>query len=279
MQTSRPKFDNIFLEWMDLEPQEIAELPQFDQQTQILKQNEEIVEKATEIKEIDTNSWPKVTTEKASPISPKLNTRLRRIQRKSTADVSDSINGISDSSSYKSEYNPSLCGSKRRKKRRDVTFKTILRECRRYFQNQISNLTGFISSKKARNDDYMYTCMKRFNLEILGTSGTFRQNFYLACLLYPQDLSRNLDRFLEHKEDNNMSEHRKTHKEIIQKIHDTLYKYSHEKFEYFASVPEISFLFCYYYENGAGPDKENPKFVEEYEYIRNKCMDSLNRTF
>lgn len=36
---------------------------------------------------------------------------------------------------------------KKKKRRRDVIFKTILRECRRYFQVQISDLTGFISSK------------------------------------------------------------------------------------------------------------------------------------
>ena len=36
---------------------------------------------------------------------------------------------------------------KKKKRRRDVIFKTILRECRRYFQVQLSDLTGFISSK------------------------------------------------------------------------------------------------------------------------------------
>ena len=46
---------------------------------------------------------------------------------------------------------------KKRKKRRDVIFKTILRECRRFYQIQLSDLTGFISSKKPRGDDYMYT--------------------------------------------------------------------------------------------------------------------------
>lgn len=36
---------------------------------------------------------------------------------------------------------------RKKKRRRDVIFKTILRECRRFFQNKLSELTGFISSK------------------------------------------------------------------------------------------------------------------------------------
>lgn len=84
---------------------------------------------------------------------------------------------------------------KKRKRRRDVIFKTILRECRRYYQIQLTELTGFISSKKQRTDDYMYRCMERFNKTFLKLNGSFEENFYLACLIYPQDLIRNLDIF------------------------------------------------------------------------------------
>jgi methionyl-tRNA synthetase len=62
----------------------------------------------------------------------------------------------SECSSCQSEYTPSQ-NIRKRKKRRDVLFKTILRECRRFFQIQLSNLTGFITSKRPRNDNYMYT--------------------------------------------------------------------------------------------------------------------------
>jgi hypothetical protein len=69
---------------------------------------------------------------------------------------------------------------KKRKRRRDVIFKTILRECRRYFQIQLTDLTGFISSKKPRTDEYMYKCMEKFNKQTLGMTGTFEENFYLS---------------------------------------------------------------------------------------------------
>jgi len=183
-----------------------------------------------------------------------------------------------DESSCKSEYTPSTT-HKKRKRRRDVIFKTILRECRRYLQVQLSNLTGFITSKKPRNDDYMYLWMKKFNIEALGLQGTFDNNFYLACLLYPQDLMRNIDRFVSEKGATDIESVRKEYKPIAQKIHDTLYKYSHDKLDFFVSKPELSFLFWYFYENGAGAEKEGPKYIEEFEFIRNKCMEILNRKF
>lgn len=71
-------------------------------------------------------------------------------------DVSDAEKSV-DASSNRSEYTPCSNDKKKRKRRRDVIFKTILRECRRFFQIQLSNLTGFITSKKPRNDDYMYS--------------------------------------------------------------------------------------------------------------------------
>ena len=198
-----------------------------------------------------------------------------KINRKSTMDVSDEEKSVESSNSE--DYVPSSLNKKRRKKRRDVIFKQILREWRRYFQIQLQNYTGFISSKKARTDDYMYKCMEKFNIECLGKAGTFEDNFYLASLLYPQDLVRSIDCFLVSKDSEDLENLRRTYRKSAQRIHDTLYKYSNDKLEYFVSKPEIWFLFCNFYENGAGPDKENPKFVEEYEFIRSKCMDTLNK--
>jgi hypothetical protein len=45
---------------------------------------------------------------------------------------------------------------KKKRKRRDVIFKRILRECRRFFQSHLSELTGFVASKKPRKDDHFY---------------------------------------------------------------------------------------------------------------------------
>jgi hypothetical protein len=47
--------------------------------------------------------------------------------RKQTMDVSD-VEKSADASSYRSEYTPCSNDKKKRKRRRDVIFKTILRE-------------------------------------------------------------------------------------------------------------------------------------------------------
>lgn len=119
--------------------------------------------------------------------------------------------------------------------------------------------------------------MKKFNQEGLKREGTFYQNFYLAALLYPQDLKRNMANFLEEHHWDDMEEAIRKHLAIVDKIHDTLYKYSYDKLAFFTSRKEVAFLFCYYYEKGAGSDKEKEKFKQEFELIRQKCMDSLNQ--
>jgi hypothetical protein len=172
---------------------------------------------------------------------------------------------------------PGKGSRKKRKRRRDVIFKTILRECRRYFQIHLTDLTGFISSKKVRTDDYMYKCMERFNKEALHIDGNFEENFYLAWLLYPQDLIRNVESFVQFQEGSNTASNKNELKETAAKIHDTLYKYSHDKLEFFVSKPQLCFYFCYFYEKGAGTEKEDSKYAEEYELIRGKCMDTLNK--
>lgn len=99
--------------------------------------------------------------------------------------------------------------------------------------------------------------MERFNIEYLGNDGSFNKNFYLAWLLYPQDLARNVDLFIEQNEIVTKESH-KRYKDIVTKIHETLYKYSHEKLDYFVAIPEISDLFMHFYEHGAFENTINP---------------------
>mmetsp|Transcript_12526 Transcript_12526/g.14347 ORF Transcript_12526/g.14347 Transcript_12526/m.14347 type:complete len:290 (+) Transcript_12526:185-1054(+) len=206
---------------------------------------------------------------------PKLSSFCKqKRQSKITSDISGE-DSISDNEVDSADLKPEDCfrpakPQKKRKKRRDVIFKKILRECRRFYQTQLTDLTGFIASKKPRKDDYMYACMRRFNTEVLKKQGTFEENFYLACLLYQQDLSRNIDTFLAKIDDLDMDTARKLYRSIIHKIHDTLYKYSHDKLDFFVSKSEMSSLFLYFYQNGAGEDRVNPKYVEEYDFIKNK---------
>ena len=134
-------------------------------------------------------------------------------------------------------------GAKKKKIRHDVIYKTILRECRRFYQEKLNHITGFITSKKVRKDDHMYKCFEKFNQSYLNLDGTFEENFYLAALVYPQDLIRNANMFLERRSDKTSDASKKKYVASVNRIHDTLYKYSHEKLDYFSSIPELSLLF------------------------------------
>jgi len=262
---------NIFVDNADMGDDAISPMPKIITRSESAKKlSNDLVARQSSIDSVGSFKKPAFTKPQNKPVET---------EQRPTMDVSDEekSEGAPKAKDSIESQDSSEEPKKKRKRRRDVIFKTILRECRRYFQIQLSDLTGFISSKKPRNDDYMYKCMEKFNKEFLKMNGSFEENFYLACLLYPQDLIRNLDHFLQHKQGANSESKRKMYKQTATKIHDTLYKYSHDKLDFFVSKTELSFLFCYFYEKGSGVEKEDPKFADEYEFIRNKCMDRLNR--
>lgn len=163
------------------------------------------------------------------------------------------LNSIEEAKVSRSPPKKKGAKAKKKKCRHDVVYKTILRECRRFYQTKVNELTGFVTSKKIRTDDSMYNKIEHFNQEFLRLNGTFEENFYLAALLYPQDLIRNIGIFLNKSSEklngsnsatnNADSSLAKKYTKIVNRIHDTLYKYSHDKLDYFVSIPQLSFLF------------------------------------
>lgn len=89
----------------------------------------------------------------------------------------------------------------------------------------------------------MYKAMQTLNTQVLKLNGDFEENLYLAALIYPQDLIRNIDMFLNKKYDRASESIKKKYISNINRIHDTLYKYSHDKLDFFVSIPQIAFLF------------------------------------
>ena len=72
--------------------------------------------------------------------------------------------------------------------------------------------------------------------------------FYLSALLYPQDTKRNLKKFVAHiNKETDLEVTESILSTLVNKVHDVLYKYSHEKLEYFCSVPALAHLFSFYY--------------------------------
>jgi hypothetical protein len=214
----------------------------------------------------DNDSWSEM-----DPKSPK--EKMRKLSL-SMSLKNPSISG--ECSPRKGSRSPRKIKVTKRRKRRDVIIKKILRNCRRFFQNLVSEHTEFTSTKKLRQNDNFYVSMEKFNIEVLLKQGTFDENFYLACLLYPQDLSKNIDSFISKLCPTDSDDAKSRYRAIIHQIHETLYKYTHDRLNFFLSKPEIASLYCYFYTEGAGEDKNDSKFSKEFEFIYAKCCETLD---
>jgi len=97
--------------------------------------------------------------------------------------------------------------------------------------------------------------------------------FYLGCVLYPQDMSKGVDQFFE-SEKSERVKRRKVLRAKIKKVHEVLYKYSHEKMEFFLSLPELAFIFSYF--QSQSPQESTDEVYETaLSQIMGKCQASL----
>lgn len=157
------------------------------------------------------------------------------------------------------------------KKRKDVILKTVLRKARKFFQVELTKLTGFICSKKEKKDDPLVPSLQQLLAELPTAHPKMELLFFLGCLVYPQDTKRNVEKFISSEE--STQEKSSNYLSLIQKIHDILYKYSHEKLESFCKVPALAHLFCHYYETSS--DKTDPNYSEGYDYVHDQCQKTL----
>lgn len=69
---------------------------------------------------------------------------------------------------------------------------------------------------------------------------------------------------------------RKVIRAKIQKVHDVLYKYSHEKMDYFLSMPELCYVFCLFYNTKElGKEIDDEFYREGVVEIYDKCKKTL----
>jgi len=70
--------------------------------------------------------------------------------------------------------------------------------------------------------------------------------FYLGALLYSSEMKKYIDTFF----DSESADKLKKWKDLwfkISKVHDTLYKYSHEKLNKFVEIKELAFIYEYFF--------------------------------
>ena len=200
-----------------------------------------------------------LTTLNSSPVFPKISVSQDSIDR--------SAEEFKEKSLKETPSTPPNNWFTTTKKRKDVILKTVLRKARKFFQVELTKLTGFICSKKEKKDDPLVPSLQRLVAELPTAHPKMELLFFLGCLVYPQDTKRNVEKFVPSQDPS--SHHTSNYLTLIQKIHDILYKYSHEKLESFCKVPALAHLFVHYYETSS--DKTDDNYSEGYDYVYDQC--------
>lgn len=88
-------------------------------------------------------------------------------------------------------------------------------------------------------------------------------------------MSKGVDQFFE-SEKSERVKRRKVLRAKIKKVHDVLYKYSHEKMEFFLSLPELAFIFSYF-QSHSPQEESDEAYQGALSQIMEKCQASLSK--
>lgn len=164
-----------------------------------------------------------------------------------------------------------------------MTYKTILRKCRKYYQTKFNEETGYLKSKKKEPCSFYKACILKFIDTCITTETHINLSFHLGCLLYPQEMTRGIESFVYPDGIKTFTPKKvvkrkiETHKQQVDKLHSILYKFTHEKLDKFISVPELAAIFLNFIENGAGKDVACDEYKEEYADLSKRWHKTLSK--
>lgn len=167
--------------------------------------------------------------------------------------------------------------------RRDVTYKTILRKCRKYYQLEFNETTGYLKRKKKEPCSFYKNCILKYLEESFKFETHLDVSFHLGALLYPQEMIRGIESFVYPEGVKTFTPKKvvkrklETHRQQVDKLHSILYKFTHEKLDKFIAVPELAAIFLNYIQNGAGSDVEDKEFKYEFIDLTKRCTKTLSR--
>lgn len=153
--------------------------------------------------------------------------------------------------------------------RRDVIFKTIFRDMRKYYRQDFNETTGYVSRKRYKRKDFYFVCVDEYveaahikPLSIKNGKNIKDFNIYLGALIYPKELEAIL--------------HKKAQKKIAKEIYEALYKFSLGKMKNILIKDGIHNLFMYYYEkeilNGERLEAGDERLIPENTMSKHKKL-------
>ncbi len=141
-------------------------------------------------------------------------------------------------------------------------------------QDRFNVVTGYFSQRKGRAKHFFKECLAKFvsEDEFLSKHVTVDLEFYLGCVLYSQDTSKDIDSFFESAPEDRVKQ-RKVLRAKIKKVHEVLYKYSHEKMQYFLRVPELASLFTYYCDTAPLSSESDERYDDAISHMKKISQD------
>jgi hypothetical protein len=86
-------------------------------------------------------------------------------------------------------------------------------------------------------------------------------------------MNKNIDTFFDADKDQRIKK-RKELRAKINKVHEVLYKYSHEKLDKFLQIKELAFIFLYF-EKSINSDQLDDNSLSSMKILREKCLKTL----
>lgn len=136
-----------------------------------------------------------------------------------------------------------------RRKRKDIVFKSLLRRCKKYFQNEFDHFWNYSKVKKRRAKNYFFENVWQYVDKTFGSSEADNLAFYFASFINSKDTKcRFVDYYFEQNNRKLTDEEGLTidPQDEVQNIHDILYKFTHEKMYLFFKCKQLSSLFKHY---------------------------------
>ena len=171
-----------------------------------------------------------------------------------------------------------------KKQRKDVSYKTILRKCRKYYQQRFNQHTGFLRNKKKEPCSFYRDCILKFIEECVPIKTNLNISFHMGALLYPQEMIKRIESFVYPNGIKNFTPKKvvkrklDTHKQQVDKLHSILYKFTHEKLEKFIAVPELAVIFLNYIEQVNPGDIGDEDSVKHMKDLTKRCKKSISKS-
>jgi hypothetical protein len=154
-------------------------------------------------------------------------------------------------------------------RRKDVIIKTLLRKCRKFLTQDFNTATNYAKQKRRLSSSIFADLLGNYLTSVVKVQATDSLVAFLGALLYQQDMDNNMDSFSSP----NLTP--ATIQETSDKIHEILYKYSHQKFKVFTKYSDFVPLFMHFYNHGTDSLRNDPEYDAGLEIINDQLHSSL----